>query len=159
MPRLLIKADKEVLEFYKNHTTYHVGDSGLDLFFPRDVVIRSSQTILINMGIKCEMLDDNGNNISYYIYPRSSIYKTPLILANSVGICDSGYRGYLMAAMRCVPSLEDLISSEEPYEYVIKKGERLLQICSPDLSPIVFELVDTLSGTSRGENGFGSTGK
>ena len=41
---------------------------------------------------------NNDKNIGYYLYPRSSISKTPLILANSVGIIDSGYRGNIKAA-------------------------------------------------------------
>jgi len=45
---------------------------------------------------------------------------------------------------------------DEPY--IIQKGQRLLQICSPTLGPINMTLVNTLSETSRGEGGFGSTG-
>ena len=43
--------------------------------------------------------------------------------------------------------------------YIIEKGTRLLQICSPNLEPITFELVDNLSETKRGTGGYGSTGK
>jgi dUTPase len=41
------------------------------------------------------------------------------------------------------------------------KGERLVQICAPDLRPFLVKLVDEnfLSNTERGEGGFGSTGK
>ena len=87
-------------------------------------------------------------SVGYYLYPRSSIYKTPLRLSNSVGIIDAGYRGNIMA---CV----DNHGSED---YTIKKGTRLFQICSPDLKELKFKLSNTLSETSRGEGGFGSTG-
>ena len=39
------------------------------------------------------MIDSNNNYLSYYLYPRSSISKLNIRLANSVGIIDSGYRG------------------------------------------------------------------
>ena len=85
---------------------------------------------------------------SYYMYPRSSIIKTPLRIANSVGIIDRGYRGNLMACF-------DNISDED---YTIVKGTRLIQICSPYLDSISFSLKDNLSETSRGSGGYGSTG-
>ena len=36
-------------------------------------------------------------NCSYYLYPRSSISKTPLRMSNSTGIIDAGYRGEIIA--------------------------------------------------------------
>ena len=75
--------------------------------------------------------------------------KTPLRLANSVGIIDAGYRGTLKAIV-------DNIDRENGI--VIPKGTRLFQICSPTLQPITYEVVDSLSETSRGEGGLGSTG-
>lgn len=90
----------------------------------------------------------------YYMYPRSSIYKTPFRLANSVGIIDSGYRGNLIAML-------DLhISTQETVE--CERFSRLMQICAPDLSPIYVEIVNSVEKlghlTTRGDGGFGSTG-
>ena len=134
---------------YVNHSTFHIGDSGLDLLFTEDIVIEPNETIFISLGIKCEAFPTKAkvHNISYYLYPRSSISKTPLRMANSVGIIDAGYRGTLMAAV-------DNISNEE---YTVRAGQRLFQLCSPDLSPITFEITDNLSTTSRGAGNFGST--
>ena len=74
------------------------------------------------------------------------------MLANSVGIIDSGYRGQLIGAFRN-------IGSSEPY--TVEKYSRLLQICAPDLRPIYVELVteNFFDQTDRGSGGFGSTGK
>ena len=91
--------------------------------------------------------------IPYYLYPRSSISKTPLLCANSVGIIDRDYRGNIMGKVRYLPF--DL-EAKDPY--LVDKGTRLFQICSPDLHPIKVKLVDQLTETSRGEGGFGSTG-
>ena len=44
-------------------------------------------------------------------------------------------------------------------DYKISRGERYFQLVAVDSSPIEFELVDELSKSTRGEGGFGSTGK
>ena len=145
---LLIKTDNlELQKKYIDHTNYHEGDSGLDLFCPKDILVKSGETVKIDLEIRCEALKHNRNNVSYYLYPRSSIVKTPLRLANSVGIIDAGYRGNIMAFV-------DNIKGED---YLVEKDTRLFQICSGDLSPITFELVNDLSDTTRGTDGFGST--
>lgn len=135
--------------FYKNHTSYNVGDSGLDLFFPDTVTIEGNSTLLVDLKIQCEALKDNEDEfVSYYLYPRSSISKTSIRMANSVGIIDSGYRGNIMVAL-------DNINNEP---YTIEKGQRLFQLCGPTLEPITMKIVDELSNSERGNNGFGSTG-
>ena len=155
---LLIKPENEnVKSYYKNHSSYNKGDSGLDLFVPEDTEVKCGETVFVDLQIKCELLDKENKNISYYLYPRSSISKTPLILANSVGIIDAGYRGNIKAAVKYIPSYDN-IKSDEGSIYIIKKGTRLFQLCSPDLKELKFKLVNTLSETSRGEGGFGSTG-
>ena len=155
---LLIKPENEnVKSYYKNHSSYNKGDSGLDLFVPEDIEVKCGETVFVDLQIKCELLDKENKNISYYLYPRSSISKTPLILANSVGIIDAGYRGNIKAAVKYIPSFDDIRYNDRP-TYTIKKGTRLFQICSPDLKELKFKLTNTLSETSRGEGGFGSTG-
>ena len=140
----------EIKSMYENHAHFHDGDSGLDLYFPTEVLIPAkSFGTLVSLGIKCEGLK-HGSNISYYLYPRSSISKTPIRMANSVGIIDAGYRGPIIVA------LDHIGSSGE--DFVIQRGTRLFQICSPTLDPIHLEVVDVLSETDRGNNGFGSTG-
>ena len=148
--KLLIKTDNPVLTtVYNNHQHYNPGDSGLDLFCPETITINPGETVKINLQIKCEALSNDGQrNVSYYLYPRSSIIKTPLRLSNSVGIIDAGYRGDIIA---CV----DNIKNES---YTITQGDRLFQICAGNLEPIEFQLVNDLSNTQRGTGGFGSTG-
>ena len=64
------------------------------------------------------------NGLAYQLYPRSSLSKYPIMLANHVGIIDAGYRGNLIAAFR---SFQD--------DFKIEKGIRLVQICHPTLLP------------------------
>jgi dUTP pyrophosphatase len=151
---LLIKEDNEEIgTLYKNHSSFHPGDSGYDLFVPEDITFNQWETKFVNFQIKCEMIDCDGNNVSYYLYPRSSISKTPLILHNSVGIIDAGYRGNIIAALKFIPN------NPENKTYTLTKGTRICQICSGDLRPLDIELVESLSETQRGSGGFGSTGK
>jgi len=152
--KLLIKTNNEYLKsLYINHEHYNAGDSGIDLFFPEDIRINPGETKEIDLQIQCEALSDQNDNInvSYYLYPRSSIIKTHLRMANSVGIIDAGYRGNIIA---CVDNIE-VVSGQD---YNIKKGDRLFQICGPCLEPLHLRLVDKLSETQRGSGGFGSTG-
>lgn len=139
-------------KYYKENAYFHQGDSGIDLFVPYDVTFKPFETKFVDLQIQCEMKCGD-NNVSYYLYPRSSISKTPLILANSVGIIDAGYRGNIIAALRYIPQQEIKDTT-----YVLLKNTRIVQICSPTLTPLNSELVENLSNTTRGENGFGSTG-
>ena len=154
---LKIAVKPELVDLYQRHVQTHNAsilsdpfpNCGFDLFVPETTEI-GAEAAFISMGVKCEMVDKNGST-GYFMYPRSSISKTPLMLANHVGIIDSGYRGFLTGAFRNL--------SAAPY--VIQKETRLLQICHPSLSPIHVVLVDEseLSTTARGMGGFGSTGK
>ena len=149
---LRIKCDTNTInDFYKNHTSFHKGDSGLDLFVPEDHIIKSGElSHKIDLGISCEAFysSNNNENISYYLYPRSSIIKTSLRLSNSVGIIDAGYRGNIIAIVDNLDKKNDV---------KIESGSRLFQLCSPQLLTIEFKLVNELSETSRGNDGFGST--
>ena len=151
----------ELVDLYKNHIEKHNAsiimdpfpNAGFDLFVPDKTEITNtiSPASLVSMDVKCEMLNQYGDSCGYYMYPRSSISKTPLMLANHTGIIDSGYRGNLIGAFRN-------LDSSGPF--MIEKHTRLLQICHPCLYPIHVVMVDEseLSTTSRGEGGFGSTG-
>ena len=154
--KLLIKTDNTILQnLYTNHEHYNPGDSGLDLFCPETITIKPGETCKVNLQIKCEALSDtevdydSNTNVSYYLYPRSSIIKTPLRLANSVGIIDAGYRGDIIA---CVDNIKKV-------PYTIQQGSRLFQLCGPQLEPIQFQLTNDLSNSQRGAGGFGSTGQ
>ena len=143
--KLFIKPhNNTALEFYRNHGHFHDGDAGLDLYVLEDLHFDPGETKAIKLGISCEPED----GIAYYLFPRSSISKTPLRMANSIGLIDGGYRGEIMAVC-------DNIKSES---YTAEKGQRLFQLVATDSSPIQYELVEELEMTTRGTGGFGSTG-
>lgn len=158
-------------------TTDHI-DAGFDLLVPTAItqsIFDSGVLVKLNHAIKCsayycyrsKAVSPADLQMTYIInrepriekyptgyclYPRSSIIKTPFRLANSVGIIDSGYRGNIIAALDCHKA-----------GAAIGQYERLVQICAPDLSPILVNIVDTEEElgepTERGEGGFGSTGR
>lgn len=135
----------EVKAMYENHGHFHDGDAGLDLFVINEQTISVGESTLIHLEIACETEEGR----PYLLMPRSSIAKTPLRLSNSIGLIDGGYRGEIMAAV-------DNIKDEA---YTVEPGQRLFQLVAMDGSPIHFELVEALSNSTRGEGGFGSTGK
>jgi dUTP pyrophosphatase len=169
--------EREILhQYYTNkQRANHLTDSGFDLICPRRVEVKPFKTTKVPLGISCQIVEQNSQNEvlsggsstpfsphGYFIYPRSSIIKTPMRLANSVGIIDYMYRGEITAVV-------DYYRNEPPYTYdpndgygtsegfVIEAGTRYFQLCAPDLRPIQIELVDELTETARGNGGFGST--
>ena len=170
-------------------------DAGFDLFAPGNVG-EELDTYGINLRffgpgwqdrspvnkfdfkVSCsaQMMTDSGKrfNTGYYMYPRSSLSKTRLRLANSTGIIDSGYRGHLTGMFDVVnvdsenSNTNQLIQDNTQIysreaDFWGKKFDRYVQICAPGLVPILVEVVETIEElgeeTIRGGGGFGSTGR
>jgi dUTP pyrophosphatase len=160
----------ELNDLYKKHCAQHnkhiltdlYPNSGFDIFTPDSIGFQEEFAVkMVNNSIKGEMLYYDVMNPSrpvvpspYIMYPRSSISKTPLTLANNAGIIDVGYRGWLIGAFRCLK-----LPAQDPL-YVVDKHTRLLQICHPSLCPVFVVMVNEtdLTDTTRGAGGFGSTG-
>lgn len=124
-------------------------NAGFDLFTPH-CIISNDDLIKVDMEIVASMIEEDNDNCSFYLYPRSSISKTKLRIANSVGIIDSGYRGNIIG-----------VFDNNGITACIEKNSRLLQICSGDLQPFLVKICDNielLGSSSRGTGGFGSTG-
>ena len=146
-----------VVQGYDAFEVYHKFDgvksadnAGVDIHCVEDVVIKPGEMVFLKLGIRGRLVDSaDGSAQHYYLYPRSSISKKGLMMANSVGIIDRGYRGELMGAVRNV-STEDV---------TVTRGERLFQIVAPNMGHIAEAVRWTaLDDTVRGEGGFGSTG-
>jgi dUTP pyrophosphatase len=144
---ILEVVDAGLISFYQTSNHNYATDSGYDLYIPNTVTLPPNSTTLVDLMIRCQLQASDHQIHGYYLYPRSSISKTPLRLANSVGIIDFNYRGTLKVAIDN--------RSAEPYE--IKGGERLFQLCMPDLRPFKVVLGSVNKNTDRGEGGFGST--
>ena len=185
--KIFVDGPNELKEKYINAAISHnekvtrnkdMVDAGFDLFAPGNEDETSEPDSLyfygpghpnkspvnkVDFKICCsaQMVNkDSIFNTGFYMYPRSSLSKTQLRLANSVGIIDAGYRGHLMAMF-------DVINIPCGYndlevDYIGKKFDRYVQICAPGLVPILVEVVnkeEICSETERGIGGFGSTGR
>lgn len=97
--------------------------------------------------------------VAYQMVSRSSTGKnTPLMLANGSGLIDSSYRGNIKAIFNCIVQKDNHFQDTWGESFKIEKHRRLVQLVSPDLSPFIVELVESLDSTTRGDNGLGSTG-
>ena len=156
--KLWVQGNDEFKDFYREKIekhNHHVltdphPNSGFDLYVPEEQLLLAGGVSFINFLVKAQMRFIDKNMCAYYLYPRSSLSKTPLMLANSVGIMDEGYTGSLLGAFRHF-GFE---------EYKVEKYQRLVQICHPSLCPIFVSLMedtDSMVSTIRGGGGFGST--
>jgi dUTP pyrophosphatase len=170
----IVKAYNEKVKAHnKKVRESQYADSGFDLIIPFDYSEHdngytdnriTNVTFRAPLSVKCSMLRVNSTRhiivpCGYYLYPRSSIVKTPFRLSNSVGIIDSGYRGEIMAVV------DNIDSENNDMKACILKYmspmTRMFQICSPTLEPFLVEIVESeeeLGFTERGTGGFGSTG-
>jgi len=120
------------------------GDAGLDLVATSKVVTNT----YIEYGTSLAFQIPQG--FVGLLYPRSSISKYDLVLANSVGVVDSGYRGEVKLRFK---KTDDTIFCRT---YDI--GDKVAQLIIVPYPEITLQEVEELSGTERGTGGFGSTG-
>ena len=114
-------------------------DAGFDLYCPGDMHIPARGTTKIDHDVRCSMVwveeDGSESPVAFYLYPRSSTgTKTPLRLANSVGIIDSGYRGPLIAAF----------DNHSDTAYEVVEFHRLVQIGGARAVPVAGRLHEGL---------------
>ena len=169
----IVAVEKHNEKLYKNAFL----DAGFDLLLPpqkqknnmmEEIPFFGNIVNPMNFGIKlsAEMITTNWKDMffqtkqystGYYLYPRSSLSKTPLRLSNHVGIIDSGYRGPIIGMFDAIRS-----NGQDPDAYYLAKPlDRLVQICAPTLCPIFVEIVaseeELGQPTERNTGGFGST--
>ena len=119
------------------------GDAGLDLTAISEEWNDDTSVVTYDTGLSIEIPEGYVG----LLFPRSSVVKTSLVLSNSVGVIDSGYRGPIMFKYRY---------PKEGMVYDI--GDRVGQILIIPYPNIEFEEVEELSNTERGTGGYGSTG-
>ena len=135
--------NNKILPEYKSD-----GAAGMDLCaaIPEPVTLKPLERKLIPTGLKIEL--EHGYEAQ--IRPRSGLsIKHGITLINCVGTIDEDYRGEV-----CVPVVN--ISNEE---YTITPNERIAQMVIARVEQAKIEVVTELTATTRGEGGFGSTGK
>ena len=148
MPKLKVNikklSDLAVIPSYSK-----TGDAGLDL--------TATSKIYDEHGNVCygtSLAFEIPNGYVGYVFPRSSNSKKDLLLSNSVGVIDSGYRGEVVFKFKMTCGF---IDNNHGCDYSI--GDRIGQIIIMPIPQIEFNEVDTLEDSERGSNGFGSSGQ
>ena len=142
----LIKYTK-LNEYAQEPTRGSAAAAGYDLYaaISDSVTIPAHSTVKIGTGLAFALPD----NTFAAIFARSGLAtKQGLRPANCVGVCDSDYRGKYIVA----------VNNKKKKKKVIEPNERIAQMVLMPYIPMMFEEVESLDETERGEGGFGSTG-
>ena len=133
------------------------GDAGMDLTATSKWYDESG-----NVCYGTQLAFEIPNGFVGLLFPRSSNTKKDLILGNSVGVIDSGYRGEVVLKFK--PSIiytmdDDINFVGAPFHSLNNYdiGDRIGQIVIMPVPQIEFNVVDDLSTSDRGVGGFGST--
>ncbi len=147
-------------------TKAHPTDAGFDLV-ATSREIDEYGNIVYGTGLAFEIPEGYAG----FIFPRSSICKKDLMLANSTGIIDCHYRGEVTLKFRPVLTAWENIDDTGCFETLVggfhdaqevtdyEVGDRIGQLIIEKLEAVDLEEADTLSETDRGTGGYGSTGK
>ena len=125
------------------------GSAGLDLRACIDdaITLAPQSTILIPTGMAIHIED---KNLCAMILPRSGLgHKHGIVLGNLVGLIDSDYQGQLFVSMW----------NRGTESFVLNPMERIAQMVIVPVVQVKFNVVEDFDASSRGEQGFGSTGK
>lgn len=140
--KLKVKLLNEIAELPKYAK---LGDAAMDLTATSKTINPHIKQLTFGTGVAIEIPE----GFVGLLFPRSSISKTGLQLANSVGVIDSGYRGEIMLKFNIL----------EPGIETYEVGDRIGQLMIVELPKVEVQEVSELSGSDRGVGGFGSTGK
>lgn len=150
-------------------TKAHATDAGFDLYADSIQYDNNGNTVY-GTGIAIEIPQGHVG----LIFPRSSNAKKDLILSNSVGVIDSGYRGEIMAKFKTTQNVcnpfklwwqaflwryrEINIQWTAVHHREYRIGDRIAQIIIIPYPDVEFEESDNLSDSDRGSGGYGSSG-
>lgn len=155
-------------------TYAHTTDAGLDLV-ATSKTIDEYGNVVYGTGIALEI----PQGYVGLVFPRSSNYKKDLLLTNSVGVIDSGYRGEIMFKYTPVGTIAILHRLRDRVKLLLRGklsrrfigvparrlhgieyniGDRVGQLIIIPYPKVEFEEVEKLSDSDRGTNGYGSTG-
>ncbi|MBP6918254.1 MAG: dUTP diphosphatase [Legionellaceae bacterium] len=125
------------------------GSAGLDLRVCIDepLQIRAQETVLLPTGLAIYIADPM---LAAVILPRSGLgHKHGIVLGNLVGLIDSDYQGELKISCW----------NRNSEHFTVQPGDRIAQLVFLPVVRVEFQVVETFTQTSRGEGGFGSSGR
>lgn len=123
------------------------GDAGADIVSRIDFTIAPGERSLVPTGIAIALPD----GYVALVHPRSGLaIKYGITMVNSPGTVDAGFRGELQVI---------LINHDPKESFICKRGDRIAQLVIQRVERADFVEVEHLPGSSRGTDGFGSTGR
>jgi dUTP pyrophosphatase len=125
------------------------GSAGLDLraCIDKPLTLEPGKAELVPTGLSIYVEDPT---LAAVILPRSGLgHKHGVVLGNLVGLIDSDYQGPLMVSV--------WNRGREPY--TVQPGERIAQLIVVPVVQVELEVVEDFAATSRGEGGFGHSGR
>jgi dUTP pyrophosphatase len=135
---------KKLSKNAKIPTYGHEGDACFDLYSLEDYIVKPGDIVLIRTGLAIAI--DEGYEMQ--VRPRSGLSLKGLIIPNSPCTIDAGYRGEIKTPMGNVSQKA----------IMIRAGDRYAQATVKPIWRVIFQEVDDLPPSKRGEGGFGSTG-
>tara|TARA_R100000005_G_scaffold96727_1_gene86843 strand:- start:1170 stop:1601 length:432 start_codon:yes stop_codon:yes gene_type:complete len=121
----------------------HINDAGWDLYSSETVSIPAGATVLVSTGVAMAI----PKGYAGLIWDRSSMGVKGI--HRHAGVIDSGYRGEVKVCLHN--------TTQETYH--VERGDRIAQLLIQESPTFVQHTVSELDSTSRGDGGFGSTGK
>ena len=122
------------------------GDAGLDLYAAETLTLEPGERAAVRTGIAVAI----PRGCAGFVLPRSGLaLRHGLSLVNTPGLIDAGYRGEIRVV---------LINHDRSARVSVARGERIAQLVIQRVEAAELVEVETLSETSRGSGGFGSTG-
>ena len=124
----------------------HPGDAGADLVSRVDVTLAPGQRVLVPTGLAIALPD----GYAAFTHPRSGLAaRHGITIVNAPGTVDAGYRGEILV---------NLVNLDPREAFEIRRGDRIAQLIVQRVAETIFDEVDSLPESSRGETGHGASG-
>jgi dUTP pyrophosphatase len=125
----------------------HPGDAGMDLRSVMDVEVKPGERVMVRTGLAVAIPEGHAG----LVLPRSGLAsRHGLTLSNAPGLIDAGYRGEVVCAV---------VNLDREEAVSIAKGDRIAQFVIIEVPEVRPTWVEELPESTRGEGGFGSTGR
>lgn len=128
------------------YQTEHAAGADVCAAVEDSITLKPGHRELIPSGFACEIPP----GYELQVRPRSGLaFKHCVTVLNAPGTIDADYRG----------EIKILLINHGPEPFEIKRGERIAQLVLAPVTQAAFKEAQSLSDTTRGEGGFGSTGR
>lgn len=124
-------------------TRAHSTDAGLDLYSPKEFVVKAHNSATVDTGVHVEIPE------GYAGFLKSKSGLNVRWSIQSDGVIDTGYTGSIVVKLY----------NHANVPYVFKKGDKITQLVLMKIGLPELEVVDSLEETERGDKGFGSSGR